>query len=390
MDILKIVWKSINKKVYILALFFIIILGLSVTGSWMMEEVLLEQAIKLNLGLVNEDTSEDMEELLGLLFQSSEITDKFYVSEFSSEEELTTALKNKEVIGGVILPEDFLSSVIKGKNYTPKIILNNVTGLEQELLENFILTLEHLMDATQSGVYSIFANAREAGIYKSSMVYEANWSYIRRLLTREDTFQIMEIEYIDSVRILDFYVISFGIFLIILTTFLFYEDFNVKKDLHIYRQIHSVSNLGHLMYWMKLVLLSFIYTLLFLGLIRVLEGEINIKYFFYTFAGSGLMIGVQALLSFIIKDFSQGVMFNFIYHLTGLFSMGCIVPSLFLAPSIQILAYLSPMYYIQALLLSPFTLGGNAWGMFAMVLLLLVILGFFIEKNLIKQLKGNK
>lgn len=390
MEIFIIGWKSIRKKIGILGGFFLIILGLTIAASWMMEDIFLAQEFKLNLGIVNEDASENMSDLLDLLLQSEEITEKFYVNEYVSKDELNKAIESNEIIAGVILPEDFLSSVLKGKNYSPEIILTSATGLERELLENFVLTLEHLMDATQSGVYSIFSRARGAGVYNSAMVYEANWNYISHLLSRDKIFYINEIQYIDSVKMLDFYGISFGIFLLVLSSFLFYEELNINKDIHIHRQIYTISNIGIIIYWVKFIYLALIYSMCFLLLIKGLEGDIYLHSYLYAFISACLMLGFQAFLSFRIKDFHISVMGSFLCHVFGLICMGGIIPNIFLPNFIRALAYLSPMYYMRGLLLSSFTIEGGAWGFFIIGTVIVSMLLYLLRNDLIKALRGEK
>lgn len=339
-------FKKIINKLLVLLLVLTITAVLGVVVTDYASEKLGSQDLGINIAIVNQDTT--MEMVVDLIIDDYLTGDNFdfaLVDDIETGEEL---LKENQVSALVVFPEGFLESVIVGENFSPTVTLNTTDLLTKLLIESSVTSVEEYFRVLQSAVYTTFDNLEDVEI-TDQLILTVNLNLAQYVLDTEDLYKTQTLPYTDSLSVTDFYLISFVVYVLFLTTCLFHEEFNFQKNILTVKFI-STYNKGFYQYYLSKILLVFaVYCAVFLGLAVYLGGldfltlvsAINLSLLFTLF---------QVLVFNVLQSFMATVQINFVMHTVFLFLSGGIIPTLMLPQLLVTLGKLTPIYWIRNLL----------------------------------------
>lgn len=363
MDVWFVSFKQLKKKLIILLIFTGIIIIMGLFATKMIETFLEGDELKLKIVLVNEDQSDEMETISSLVLTSKEVTEKFEIIYEEDRTVATEMVQENQVVAAIIFPEGFIYSVINGINESPIIIMNESVGLEQEFMEHMIVVLEDVMRSTQSGIYTILEEAQEHVGEDSEIVYDANIAYVRYILNRDNLFHVEQIEYVEAISLFDYYAVTLCIYLLFLSTTLFYQELSLYHERKVQKQIRSMNwQVGYGLFWNKVGILVVIYAVVLGGVSWLLNAEFSMLFCIAVMLSSSMMILFQVLMFHVISEFSVSVSVNFLLHTIFLFVIGGAVPSIYLPDFFEQLSFLTPIYYIQTMMLGGHTVVNDTVG----------------------------
>lgn len=343
--------KIIKYKILCYVIFFLSILAIMNVCESLLVDQMQNNNLKIKVAYCLLDESQDMESISKLLVNSNEITDKFDLTYVNSEEEAIDLVLNKTCVAAIVIPVDFLESVLNGKNHSPIIYMSQSFGMEKKLLDLLVDVLEDYMRYTQSGVYTIINISRSYGIVGNQTVFDANYAYVTSLLNRKSLFSVNEIKYVEEVTLYNYYQITLLIYLVFLSLLLFYEELNFEKDIRFIQQINTISNLGIKILWTKLSAMLILVASTFVLALNMLQVELNVTTIASSILVSMFMVLIQSILLNISEYKMINLIINILVHTGSLFLVGGIIPTILLSEILKNLSLLTPMYYVQNILL---------------------------------------
>lgn len=339
-------FKLIIRKIFVLFSFFISMIALCFILQAIITEIYKNEEIKLKVSIVNEDTYENTDKLIDLALKNSAVTD-LITAELENYEVAREKLKNSEIIAILIIPEDFLTSVFKGQNKSINIEMSTTNLLDKYIISNVANELSNILLHTQSGVATTFQIMMENYINTNNYVIDVNLDYVNTLLKYDTLFKENELLYVKTLDIITHYVFCFAIFILFLTTPLFYNEMNINQSIPILKNIKGSTKNYSFFYFAKLIILISIYFFIFLILNIMFDAEIDSIYLLKLFNSAVFLILIQALFFNITKDYIGAVFLNFIMHILFLIISGGIIPTLFLPQFIAKIEFLSPVSIIK-------------------------------------------
>ncbi len=353
--------KRIKGKVGVLILLFLAILMLGNMAAFMAEDVLGEGAIKLNIGVVNLDTSPEAQAMIYTILSSESIEDSFHVVFATDESAARHSLQAGETIAYVVVPENFLYGVMSGENPKPRMVTNNVGTLERLMIENLASGLADVMTYVQSGIYTILDDERMQGEISGEAVLDANLAYVVPFLNRENMFYYNDLDYGTQAPIIQFYVLSTSLFLLFLSTTLFYHSFQLKTEKNMVRLLYSKGINYQLYYFAKIIPIYAVYTVLLTIIAAVVSGELTMVIVALCLLMAGLLVLVQSVLFQLAGNFLSAAVLNFILHSLFLVTSGGVIPIELMGESMKVISLFSPYRYFMGLLTVGLRHNTTAW-----------------------------
>lgn len=341
--------KSLKYKFLMLG----IILGISVFLVDALSDAITDKFkdnnFKIEVGLVNLDNNTTTEFLLNFMLNTGEIVDNFNVSIINSEDDALELINNNDIMACIVIPQDFLTSVLNASNYSPKLILNTKSSLEIYLIKSLAENLEAMMKNTQSAIYMTLDNIASSNV-NQELIMQINLDYINVLLDRDTIFDKYNIEYVNKLSIWEHYFLIILIYILFLTTPLFFNELNLSLNKNILKQLSLVEKNFKIFYLSKLLMIILAYFIIFIGLIFYLNISVTLILLISIINSLVFMLLFQSIFFNKFNDFIVCSQANFIFNTMGLIICGGVVPTLFLPKVITIFENLSPMYYIKNML----------------------------------------
>lgn len=338
--------KCVKHKIVILILVLTMAMMLSQAIVLLMENTFVDD-FKFDIAVTNLDESSEMELLMKIILRSSVLNNRFNITTVGDVSTGEQLLRDNQVLAVIILPDGFLNSVLTGQNSPPEIITPKLNSLERYIIEDMVKSLEQVMVETQSAIYVTIDNLREQGKLDSAMILDINIELVVLLMSIFNALEVDGISYTQNLSIEMFYTISIGLFMLFLTTLLFYDDINLSKDISVLKFIKNINNNYRLLYLSKIFVIMLVYYAIFQLINFSLGLQINI---FAMLNATILFILVQAVLLNLFQQYIISVYVNSVIHISSLVVCGGLVPSIFLPKAISQLEVISPIYYIRNLL----------------------------------------
>ncbi len=337
-----------------------------------------EQRQKITLALVGD--SEDPTIGIGVSLMQEMDSSRFTCTLVDMEEdEARQALERQEIQGYLLIPEDFIQSVMYGDN--DKVTF--VTGTSQYTIGTLLAreladAVSTLLTETQSGIYAFQRFSKQEGATKNldDRIYDINVRYFNYILPRAELFDIDTPDSTAAISYQGYYFCSvfllFFLFLGIPGCHLFVQsDYSLCRLLHVRGQGALWQTLSEYGACCFLLLLSYITAAVSLGVASAaldltLPEFSNFGAFDYTglFFSFGLVIplaaGILYLLSQVVKSLISGVILIFSCVLCLGYISGCFYPLSFFPEGVQKAAVFLPTGALMEYLQDVVT-GESAW-----------------------------
>ena len=207
-------WKSICQQFMLLAVLSMLFLTLSMAAGPVAEQLLTQGAGFTGLEFAvcvpeGDSTGALVEELTGRMRDIRE-----YASfQNMSREEAEEALESGELSAILVLPENFLNSVLNGTNPDVTLIVSREKPLEAMLAWWVGRSAADLIGASQLGIYAVL-DAVPPEQYGQAMM-EINLRFINGALDRGSLFRLKELWPVDAMDLRDHYSLSLLVFLVL-------------------------------------------------------------------------------------------------------------------------------------------------------------------------------
>ncbi|MCU6748120.1 ABC transporter permease [Faecalicatena acetigenes] len=331
-----------------------------------------EQRQKITLALVGD--KEDPAIGLGVSLMQEMDSSRFTCALVDMEEaEAQKALERQEIQGYLLIPEDFIQSVMYGYNEKVTFVTDfSQPGISILLARELADAVSVLLTETQSGIYAFqrFAEQEDMTAGLDEAVYDMNIRYFNFVLPRQQLYHIDTPDSHTAISTQGYYFCSF-----LLLFFLFIGiagcHLFVRSDLSLCRLL-SVRGYGSFPQVLSeyaaccfLLLLHYLAALALLtGMVKItgitlpeLIGE-SLQAYIKIFLAFGLLIPVTAgllyLLSSLVRSLISAVILIFCCILSLGYISGCFYPLSFFPESLQKLAGFLPtgmsMEYMQRVL----------------------------------------
>lgn len=343
-------WKQIKKRILLLMLILTMALAFCQAVVFYAEEKLENDAIRVPIAVLNEDTTAEMESLLAMVLTNTEIKALFDVTQVDTAEDGEELLSDGDVLAYIVFPEGFMESVMYGWNLSPTVYVEQTGFLEQKVLTVLVDTLEEVMQQTQSGIYTAMDIIRLEKGQDTSLVMDANWAYIKVLMSRNDMYVTEDLDYVADLSLEEHYILTLGIFFLFLTTVLFYQELNLQRDKKFVEQIKAVDKKYPLFYVGKLSALFLLYLLLFVGMLLVLGAEIGTIAVLSLCNGALFFVLFQCVWFTKINQQIAVMQINFVFYMVCLFMAGGVIPTLWIPEIITKIAWFTPVVQIREML----------------------------------------
>ena len=110
----------------------------------------------------------------------------------SSEEEGTKALENGDITALILIPDNFVGTVLTGGNDPVRILFKGNDTLEEHIINDLLLNSADMLGTAQAAQYAILMLNRELGLDSeaaASFAQSVNSSNFTYVLTRENLFE---------------------------------------------------------------------------------------------------------------------------------------------------------------------------------------------------------
>lgn len=345
---------------------------------------------KIRLGIVGDAEDEFVKNGISLLqeMDSSRFT---CTIEQMTETEARQELERQEINGYLIIPDDFVRSVMSGENDKVTFVTGTAQyGLGTMLARELADAVSTLLTETQSGIYAFIRFARQEGATAplDEQILQMNFRYFDVVLPRADIYNVDTPDSTSFLSVQGYYFCS-----VLLLFFLFFGTAScylfIRREDSLGRML-AVQGRGALSqalaeYGACCVLTGLSYLALAVILLAVsagtgitlpeLEGKGPAGYITVLLAMALLIPVVSALQYFLtqlVHSLAGGVLLSFCCVAGMGYLSGCFYPLSFFPPSIQKISAWMPtgllMEYLQRILT------GDGAGMIPVLLMLWILL----------------
>ena len=248
-------------------------------------------------------------------------------------------------LGGVILPSDYIHSILKGENLHPTLILPKGTDLNNKLFENLAEGGCGIFAAVQAGVYSVqdallAKTGKEVSILKLA---ELDMEYVDTVLPRATYFDTNMVNSESDLTIKEYY-LAMALAMVILLAGMAIAPVVSGHNMAFYNKL-KMSGVGFLLNSLVVNIIVFlIYAIIYLiilGLFWILRLDIQFNILSFVmpcFIGSIFTTAVYTLCG----DRSYGGLLIFAFSMVFGFLGGAFVPVSLLPDTIKAISHILP------------------------------------------------
>ena len=386
-------FKSILNKTLMLFVILTIAMAFCQAIVKITEQYFLQNEFHLNVALLNEDESQITKLLMNVLLKTEQMEENFKITLVEDKTEGEKLVQQNKVAACVTIPKNFIEDVISGKNTAPTIIISKSDPLQQQILSTLSQNLSELMKLTQSGVYTTLDYAWANNANDHAMVYDINLKYVEFILKSDDIFESTNIEYVEVLSLGNHYSLLIIMYLLLLSTALFYKELNFKSDYKLLTLIKTLKTSYQAFYFARVVALVFVYLVLMILTSIIMGMEFDIVFICSMINATVFFVLLQCLMFNIFNHYLWAVQTNFILHSIFLIVAGGIVPSGLLPQIISKFEVFSPTYYLKNLLSTglivyDFVIRDNSIVLISSIIM--VGLLYFLNRNHIRECHNHE
>lgn len=277
------------------------------------------------------------------------------------EDKAKQAVMNNEAAAAVIMPAGFSQSVKNGENEPFTLLLNEAQPLKKTLVTRFAAAYTDMLKANQAGIYAALDYVEEnyPAEYDKAF-YIINLRFLSLMLNRGDFFSAREVSALAQIPPLLYFCASFWVFINFAASALFIDILSVAFSKNMLLKlralkINPIKLFAALCGAVFTALLAINAVLLPPVCFLVLSDKAGLS------AQTALLFVLLTVVCasvfavcvfFILKNAEAANIFVFIFSLWGFIVSGGVIPSVFFAPPIKKLSYITLNYWLQGGLLS--------------------------------------
>ena len=237
-----------------------------------------EEKQKISIGIVGD--LEDSYLKIGLYALQNMDNSRFYIDFINyTEENAKKALNDRKISGYVLIPENYVNSILQGRNQQAKYItLNAPHGFGTIISSEVAELVSHVVTESQKGMYSMQDVAQDynnAEIDKK--IEKLTLSYVNFLLSRNDIYEIETFGVADSLSFAGYYICGFLILFLLLWGIAANRIFTSKNPM--YSRVLKIAGINPssqiLCEYTPYLIVSLVTLLLFAGLFGIMIQFIN-------------------------------------------------------------------------------------------------------------------
>lgn len=340
----------IRKKALLLLLILSLALLSGLAAAKIGASYFSQEDFQLSIALVVLDEDERTAQLMQVVLTTPEIVQSYNFIPCDSQDEGVALVEGNQAYACIVLPEDFLYSLQHGLNYPPLVILNSTQTADALVVSALCDVLTEMMRQTQSGIYAATDFVLAESKYDSSFYLDSNLVYLTQILDRTDSFQIVDLPYESVLDLPTHYGLTLAIFLLLLSSALFYDILNIRQDFPAMKLLSAQSNLHQTLYFTQLFEVYLLYFLLLLAVVMGLGGTLSPLVLLSIANGAALFILVQAMMFQLVHHYLPAMVLSLFFHSLALIAAGGILPTLLLPAGLVTAANAFPLTHIRTLL----------------------------------------
>lgn len=310
---------------------------------------------------------------------------------FLEEEEAKRMLLDEDIQGYALIPDDFISSAMKGKNVPfSYVLLKKPSALAHMLTGEIVSSVSVLLTESQRAVYGMRQFLKEEGM--RDRLYEESeglsFRLVGKILEREKLFEKLETGDTNSLSTLTSYTVSV-ILIFALTLGICLSPYLIKRDLSLSRLLSTrgISPAAQaVLEWCALALFISLFTAVFIFLAVIFLSffdtgiPLTFSFFFKVLPALLLLSAFQLLVYEISTSVVAGTLLQFFSSFTLAYLSGYFYPS-----------YLFPdaLVYISRLLPTGVAIRSVGEGPLDALLYLLIILSLLSLIRLYRTKRGG-
>lgn len=314
---------------------------------------------KKTIAFSSEDDSEITGIVVSSLSKSKSITTLFHIIEVNYETAKSMA-KNDETVVSIVIPKDFMHSLMNGTNYPIELYFSKITSIYSLVITELSRSSQTTLKAAQAGIYTLYDYYEEQGMskYASDANTELNIIYLTKALLRDNMFSPTVLNSTGSLGIKTFY-ISSGIMLIILLLgcvfILRTKDTNALISIKLKQ--HGIGSVSQSMVHIFCISAS-LYALFAVILLAafLISRCMSTGYVFHisSMMVNGLVLcmcsaSIIAFVSSLVRSRFSAILLLFIGVITSCFLSGAFIPSAMLPEQFTLMGkYLPTTYLLNA------------------------------------------
>lgn len=350
--------RCLKSYISILLVTLVLFAGVALTLSMILSiNSSAESNQKLKIGIVGDFTDTYLE--VGVTAIENLDNTKFFIElvELESEEEALELIEEKELASYVLIPENFVQSVLYGDNLTLKYVMpQDSTSIAAVLSAEVVDAVSSMITYTQSGVYASLNYCHDVGniedVYGKNMVL--NMKYVNLVLNRNNVAEVNEIGIKDTLTLEGYYFCGM-ITLFLLVFGIAFCSIYSKKNLSLNRVLNSKG-----MSCSKMILSEylafFLFTAITMVIIMALAGfalgkaELEIIELENMVMADFLLLSLklipaifaltalQYLIYQVTSNLISSVLLQFIVALGLAYISGCFYPDFFFPDAVRVVA----------------------------------------------------
>lgn len=330
--------------------------------------------------------------IVSSLSQSESINTFFHIEELT-EKDAIQKVKSDKAVAAVVIPKNFMGSIMSGDNYAIDIYFSDESSLYSLVLTEISLAAQNSLKAAQSAIYTEYDYYSAIGMRSKEQqaTDSINTSLITDALSRGKLFQKHIINSSTGIDLKTFYICSaISMILLLLGCIFILKIKNTKSIISVKLRQNGIGAAGQIVtdtiaIWItyQLTLLIAEIVLLILNTTNVLT--IHLRYTNILLCSSIVILFVSQIIllaSLLFKDAQTSILFVFVFAVVCTFLSGGFIPSDLLPMSIVKLSAWIPTTYMIRIISHVFTKG---WNLSEFGYLLIFTFIIFIANILLKN-----
>lgn len=313
-----------------MAVLMIALTALLAAGAFVMLDT--EEDVKIRIAVTLPEIDESIGGLLITSLEGMDSVKDALEIVYADESEGEKLLKQGGVSAHIVVPDNFLNSVLSGQNVPAQVRLKNGSSIECMLIKTGFESASEILKASQSGVFAIYDAAKSGTESDKEILDDANAMFLELVFTRGTMFKVKKVSMTGNLSVTDF-VVSTSLALLLALLSVSYIGMFGRENKDFYKRLSAFSVSGIELAFSKFVscaclllicTIPVVLTLVLTGLIY--KASVAFLLIFAVFSCSAF----AALLGALTENKTVAVLLGFLLAVVFLFMAGGIMPEAFL------------------------------------------------------------
>lgn len=311
---------------------------------------------KRQLVFSSQDDSELTKLVVSILSKSPSLTNVCNVIETDYTEALELA-QQENTIASVIIPEDFMESLLNGTNDSIDIYFSSTRSIFTLIITELTKAAQTTLQAAQAGVYTLhdYYVLQDAAEYEDAANEELNLIYLTKAFSRDKFFHRHKLTATGNLSIQNYYFASALMLVLLLLGCVFILKAKDTDRLILMKLKQNGIGFVSQMFAHVISIFLVLYPIFVLGnagmfiLCKYTDIALTIRPAHIFTDGFVITLCCSAIICFISNIFMNkysAILLHFIFVMASSFVTGAFIPSVFLPDSLRSLARCLPTTYL--------------------------------------------